>query len=1016
MFATEDAARTASELFGIKGEIDELPSERDRNFRIRVNDEEAFVLKIAAETESEECLILQNAVMAHLQKVDPSLRIPQVLPSRHGLLISTVKNADGRSHKVRLLTYLPGRTLAEVNPHTAELLCELGAFIGRLTLGLKDFSHPAAHRDFYWDIKNASRVIDQYAGSIESPDDRKTVDYFLRLFVDNVLPNMHVLDESVIHNDANDYNLIVAYPSPGAAREFGIIDFGDMVYSCRLFELAIAAAYAVLDKPDPLVAAAQVVGGYNSVMALSDTELRLLFPIICIRLASSVCIAARQRKAEPDNTYLGISEQQAWRTLAKLRGIHPNRAWYVFRDACGLSACPHGPRVVRWLRENQKSFADLLGGKLRAEKKVVLDLSVGSLDYEYPPDVLDAGRFQRTVGEKLASSGATIAIGRYDEARLIYGGSQYLPASATSIEPRTVHIALDLFVPKGTPVHAPIDGVVHSFRNNNVPYDNGPTIVLEHKIAEGLSFYTLYAHLSVDSIANLKKGQTILKGKEFARVGEFPTNGGWPSHLHFQLINDMLGVEGDFYGVAWPSQRSVWTSICPDPNLITGIPGEVFPERKLTMKETRELRREYIGPSLGIAYREPLKIVRGYMQHLYDEDGRPYLDAVNNVPHVGHSNPTVVHAIQRQVAALNTNTRYLHDVIVQYARKLCSTLPEPLKVCFFLNSGSEANELALRLAKTHTGRNDIIVIDGAYHGNTEQLVDISPYKHDGPGGKGTPPYVHKVPMADAFRGQYRSTDPKAGLKYAEHIGEIIRQATTNHKEVAAFICEPLMSCGGQIVFPPGYLKEAFRHVRQAGGVCIADEVQTGFGRVGTHFWAFETQDVVPDIVTMGKPMGNGFPLAAVVTTREIADSFNNGMEFFSTTGGNPVACAAGMAVLEVIERDHLQENALRVGSHLLKKLNELKDKHDIIGDVRGIGLFVGAELIRNRTSLEPAAEEATYVINRMKEMGVLLSTDGPLHNVIKIKPPIIFSEADVDFLVKRLDLVLNEDSVKRKGC
>jgi 4-aminobutyrate aminotransferase-like enzyme len=400
------------------------------------------------------------------------------------------------------------------------------------------------------------------------------------------------------------------------------------------------------------------------------------------------------------------------------------------------------------------------------------------------------------------------------------------------------------------------------------------------------------------------------------------------------------------------------------------------------------------------------------MQYLYDEDGRAYLDAVNNVSHVGHCHPRVVKAGQQQMAVLNTNTRYLHDNLVRYAERLCATLPEPLSVCFFVCSGSEANELALRLARTHTRQKDMIVVDAAYHGNTTSLIKISPYKFDGPGGMGTPSYVHKVPMPDVYRGEYKRNDPHVGEKYARYVEEAVLEIQENQGNVTGFICESLLGCGGQIVLPENYLKETYRYVRNAGGVCIADEVQVGFGRVGTHFWGFETQGVVPDIVTMGKPIGNGHPLAAVVTTPEIAASFNNGMEYFNTFGGNPVSCAIGLAVLDVVAEEHLQENALRVGTHLMNGVRGLMKKHPLIGDVRGLGLFVGIELVLDRETLSPAAEQAKYIANRMREHGILLSTDGPFHNVLKIKPPLVFTEENADFLVGVLDEILGEDLLR----
>ena len=384
-----------------------------------------------------------------------------------------------------------------------------------------------------------------------------------------------------------------------------------------------------------------------------------------------------------------------------------------------------------------------------------------------------------------------------------------------------------------------------------------------------------------------------------------------------------------------------------------------------------ERRRRLLGKNLSVAYQEPLHIVRGSMQYLYDDEGRQYLDAYNNVAHVGHCHPKVVAAGQQQMALLNTNTRYLGDVIIEYAEKLTATLPDPLNVCFFVNSGSEANELAIRLARAHTKARDMIVLDHAYHGNTTTLIDLSPYKHDGPGGNGPPPWVHKAPLP------LSQVDAQDVVEIAAHV------------QLCGFIAESMPSVAGQIILPQGYLKKVYEAVRAAGGVCIADEVQTGYGRIGTHFWGFEVYGVVPDVVVLGKPIGNGHPIGAVITTRAIADSFDNGMEFFSTFGGNNVSCAIGLKVLEVVQEENLQSHALRVGERLLNGLRDLQQRHEIITDVRGSGFFLGVEL----------KERTDRIVNQMRERGILLGTEGPRHNVIKIRPPMPFNESDADILV-----------------
>ncbi|MEO8719737.1 MAG: aminotransferase class III-fold pyridoxal phosphate-dependent enzyme [Ginsengibacter sp.] len=419
-------------------------------------------------------------------------------------------------------------------------------------------------------------------------------------------------------------------------------------------------------------------------------------------------------------------------------------------------------------------------------------------------------------------------------------------------------------------------------------------------------------------------------------------------------------------------------------------------------------RKKYIGKNLSISYQEPLKIIKGALQYLYDDKGNTFVDCVNNVSHVGHCHPVVVKAMQKQIASLNTNTRYLSDIIVDYAKALTDTLPKKLSVCYFVNSGSEANDLAIRIARHYTKQKDIIVLDHAYHGTSTLAIEMSPYKFDGKGGFKQKPYIHKAVSPDLYRGQFQYDDKNAGEKYAADVKNIIKKLQENGIGITAFICETLLGVGGQIPLPENYLKNVYAYVRSAGGVCIADEVQVGFGRVGEKFWGFELQNVEPDIVVLGKPIGNGHPLAAVIVTQEIADAFNNGMEYFNTYGGNPVSMAAGFSVLNIIQQEELQKNAKMVGDILLEGLKNLMQKHTIIGDVRGHGLFVGAELVKDRKTKVPAIPEIDLIVEKMKERGFLLSTDGPLHNVLKIKPPIVFNEVNANELVKNLDDVLEE--------
>ena len=421
---------------------------------------------------------------------------------------------------------------------------------------------------------------------------------------------------------------------------------------------------------------------------------------------------------------------------------------------------------------------------------------------------------------------------------------------------------------------------------------------------------------------------------------------------------------------------------------------ESVPE--LSLEEILKMRGEHISESLSIGHGKPLHITRGEMQYLYSRSGEKYLDLVNNVCHVGHCNPHVVSAGQKQMAVLNTNTRYIYDGLTQYIQRLSYTLPEGLDYGFLVNSGSEANELAIRLARAYTNNHDIVVMEGAYHGHTGMLIDLSPYKFRGPGGKGVAEdWVHVAPVPDIFRDNSRD--------YLNEFEGIVRDA----RPIAGFIVESMLSCAGQIPFPQGYLAKSFELIRSVGGLCIADEVQVGFGRLGSKMWAFEEHGVIPDIVVMGKPIGNGHPMAAVFTTKEIADSFK-GMEFFSTFGGNPVSCAIGMAVMDVIEEKNLIENSKLMGELFIDGLTKLKNRYEIIGDIRGKGLFLGIELVKNRSSLEPAPKEAKLLVDGMLSKNILLSIDGPKKNVIKIKPPMVISKEDVDRTIKSLNEVFSD--------
>ena len=429
--------------------------------------------------------------------------------------------------------------------------------------------------------------------------------------------------------------------------------------------------------------------------------------------------------------------------------------------------------------------------------------------------------------------------------------------------------------------------------------------------------------------------------------------------------------------------------------------GFSLPQPEL-LEEVVAKRRNVISPSLSLSYTQPIHMASAAFQYMFDHSGHTYLDAYNNIPHVGHQHPRVVSAIQSQAATLNTNTRYLFDSLSEYGETLLSKFPSPLTKVFFVNSGSAASDLAVRLAQNYARKKAMVVMEHGYHGNTRLGIDISHYKYTSKGGKGRHESIIEATIPDGYRGKYKGVTNDIGQSYAS---DLIRELNEANQEIAGFISEPIVGCGGQVPLAPGYLSKVYQHIRSKGGVCISDEVQTGFGRLGDYFWGYEMQQVVPDIVVLGKPMGNGHPIGAVVTTDAIADSFNNGMEFFSSFGGNPVSCEVGKAVLSVIEEEKLQENAKSVGNYFKESLKALQTEFSVIGDVRGNGLFLGVELIKG-DNLTPNTELAQLIKNEFRDKHILISTDGPYDSVIKSKPPLCFSKENVDQVIDELSKIL----------
>jgi 4-aminobutyrate aminotransferase-like enzyme/Ser/Thr protein kinase RdoA (MazF antagonist) len=982
-------ADLAELVFGLHGSMKPLNSERDQNVRLRTGQGDV-VLKVANIAESKGDLDLQTAALAHLAVVAPNLAVPRLIPTKSDDALGSFM-VGTNEHLVRCVSYVPGVPMAEVE-RTPEMYSKLGRFLGRLSAGLVGFGHPGAHRtEFLWNLDEA-QACEAFLVDIVDDNDRAVVAAALQLHAERVLPLLPSLRRAVIHQDANDYNVIVADDG-----SIGLIDFGDMTFGCQINELAVALAYALMGAVDVIATARLIVRAYVDEFLLLENEANVLFDLVAARLAMSVAISSHRSVGFPDNEYLLISQAPALRLLRKLATIRPDFLRAAAREASGLPPIVNHDAIVAWLQSPGCQPEPVLGIELERTGRFRVQLHSGAPGMEFASD---PQAYWAWLLRRFASENATFALGGYLENRNVYEGEQFI---TDGTDTRSNHHGIDIFVAPDTPVHAMLDGRVVTVVDNAEAYDYGPTVILEHD-ADGVPFWVLYGHLSRRTLSTVVPGQQVKTGDVVAFVGDHTVNGGWAPHLHVQIMTDLLGNHtGNFEGAGEPSRVAIWSSICPDPNLLVRLMPESFETEPGSRDEMLARRADLLGPSLSTSYRRKLAIVRGTGARLIDASGRSYIDCVNNVCHVGHSHPHVVEALARQAGRLNTNTRYLHRSILDYADRLGSLFPDPLSVVYFVNSGSEANELAMRLARTATSRFDMVTLDWGYHGNTNDVVELSPYKFNRKGGTGKAPHIQIAELPDPYRGQFGSD----AAAYAASVLECM-QAARRHDQrgPAAFISESISGCGGQVVFPDGYLRLAYQHARAAGALCIADEVQVGFGRVGDAMWAFQQQGVVPDIVTLGKPIGNGHPLGAVITTTAIAAAFDNGMEYFNTFGGNPVSCEVGMAVLDVIEHEGLQEHARVTGDYFLSGLRALQDRHPAIGDVRGRGLFLGIDLVVDRTTKEPATELASNVANALRDRGVLVSTDGPHDNVIKIKPPMPFTAADADVVCAELDAAI----------
>ena len=987
--------------FDVKGSIKELVGEVDYNFKVESKCGKNYLLKISGPNFESDYIDFQINLLEYLNK-NCEIEITKSELTIEGSRSCIVKDGLGRDRCVRLLSWVEGRLWSSVNPINKSLRKELGYKAAILSNSLINFKHSFSKREIEWDISN-SLWVEDHLDKFDT-DQKKILKTFIIDFKKN-LPLYNDLTKSIIHNDINDNNIIVSNDLLNPSVK-SIIDFGDSVYTQTINDLAVTCSYGIMNVNDPLAACCEIISGYNNISSITDNELKLLYNLIAMRLVISVTKSLINRFKEPDNKYLLISEKPAWELLKKWVEVDSEFAYYSYRKACDLNAHPEQNNFYKWALENRFSVTDLFSS-IKKNKLYKIDLSVGSKWIGGRNEIEDLELFQYKIEKLQKKYPDKIITGGYLEPRSIYSSNSYEKIGNYGDESRTIHLGLDFWLPPGTQVNSMFDGEVVVAVNDKGHKEYGGLLILKHNI-NNLEFYTLYGHNTVESVLKNKVGSKVKKGDLIAEIGNYPENGNWAPHLHFQIILSMLNYKIDYPGVCYFNQMEIWKDLCPDPNLLFKSI-DLDNDKHESDEELIKYRHKNLGKSLKLHYDKPIHIVRGEGVYLIDYYGRKYLDTVNNVAHVGHENESVVSEGQNQMSILNTNSRYLHKNINDFTKELLKTLPKELSIVHFVNSGSEANELAVRMMKSHTGENDIIVSEHGYHGNTNICVDISSYKFDGKGGNGAPEHTHVIPMPSKFNGKYQGEN-----SVDDYVGEIekcIENIKTKKRKLGGFIIEPIISCGGQVELPKGFLKKSYEIIRKNGGICISDEVQVGCGRLGKSFWGFQLHDVVPDIITIGKPLGNGHPIGAVVCTKEIAESFANGMEFFNTFGGNPVSCSIATQVLKVVENQNLQENAKIVGEYFKKELKKLTNEFDLIGDVRGQGLFLGIELIDQK--MNSLQKKTKYIINRLKKFGILSNLDGPKNNVIKIKPPLTFHKDNCDKFIFYIRKILKEDYLNK---
>ncbi|MGG5290583.1 aminotransferase [Pseudomonas shirazensis] len=935
--------------FDLGGELQALGSQQDLNLLLD-SDQGRFVLKACHGSYAEVELQAQHAALAYL--AEQGVPVPGVRAARNGETLLAL-DVDGQPLRVRVLDYIEGQSLTRLKHMPASLMAELGALCARVDVALADFDHPGLARTLQWDPQHAQALIEHLLPVLGDTPRRAQLQAVVAQAVEVLAKVQAQLPSQAVHLDITDDNVVWQRDAQREWQLQGVIDFGDLVRTWRIADLSVTCAALLHHAEGDPLRILPVVSAYHEVNLLSEAELLALWPLVLMRAAVLVLSSEQQLTVDPDNQYIRDNIAHEWEIFETA-----TRVPAALMEAAILQAA--GQQLPALQLTDCAPLLPALAGQAVTR----VDLGVLSRHCE-------AGNWQQPGFDQAvlaAEPGAACSLhGQY---RL----------SQTHIdrpdEPATCALGVELKLPEGSQLQAPHAGVWQRVSGNH------GCLRCEH--------FSLWLQ-GLQSMP--EDGQALNLGEALGTAG---------SLLSVQLCRDS-SVQPPFF--ATPSAAAAWLALCPSPQALLGFAcdAEPLPDAQALLAR----RDASFARSQKHYYAQPPHIERGWRNYLIDMQGRSYLDMLNNVAVLGHGHPRMAAESARQWSLLNTNSRFHYAAVAEFSERLLELAPEGFDRVFLVNSGTEANDLAIRLAWAYSGGRDLISVLEAYHGWSVATDAISTSIADNPQALQTrPDWVHPVEAPNTFRGRYRGDDSTAD--YLRDVDAKLADLDARGRQLAGMICEPVYGNAGGISLPPGYLREAYAKVRARGGVCIADEVQVGYGRLGDYFWGFEQQGVAPDIITMAKGMGNGQPLGAVITRREIAEALEAEGYFFSSAGGSPVSCRIGLAVLDVMQEEGLWDNTRKVGGYFKARLQALVDKHPLAGAIHGSGFYLGLELVRDRHTLEPATEETTTLCNRLRDLGIFMQPTGDYLNILKIKPPMCTTRASVDYFVDCVDRILQE--------